>query len=148
MGYPKAALAGYPTRRLGGKALGFWPFSSSDAAPSADTVAARQLHDAAVAAANAAYYGSDADQAAADAALEAAKAANTQRVVQQQQADAAPDFLERLRQMLTGAGKYAALALAGVAAVVILPNVLRAARRNRPRRRRHRGRFLHRKGRR
>lgn len=147
MSYPADATPRATRRRMTG--LGFWPFTSSSA-PSADTVALNAVRDAARAAANAAAYGTDADQDAAAAALQQTIDANKARVATlEQQETPAPSFLDQLRASLGSAGKYVAIAGLGLAAIYLAPLVLRRRAHANPRRRhRHRVRRARRRNRR
>jgi O-acetyl-ADP-ribose deacetylase (regulator of RNase III) len=96
-----------------------WPFISASEVPSADTLAARQLIDAAHAKANADAYGSAVDQAAANNAFAVASQANAARVAALQVVEAQPSFLDSLKDFAAGFSADV-LHLAIVAAIVLV----------------------------
>lgn len=111
-----------------------------------DTAAYRALHDAAVAAANAKRYGTADQAASAKAALTDLATKRAADVAAQKQRDSQPGFFDQLTDVLGESGKWVAIAGASVLAILLLSatapllGAMRRPLRNRPRRRRRRGR--------
>lgn len=111
-------------------ALGLWPFGDSSTA-AADDAAYHALHDAAVAVANARAYGTAQQQAAAATQLRQAKSSATANATAQFQQDMQSgvfgDALQSIQDILTSAGKAAAIGLGIIALFLFGPTLLKMA---------------------